>query len=117
MSTNHQLPIEFQDLEPFVAEWALTNERDRLAKLLTSSIAELRVFYDAMIDRADDAAAYLTDLPIDAMPDDAKALFYLTMTFVETAHPIELRWSHTDIDDAFPLERITFGPASLATIV
>jgi hypothetical protein len=110
--TTQTLPAEFREMEPLVAEWALTNERDRLAKLIATSIPELKNFYDAMIGRAEAARDYLSALPIDALPPEAKNLFHLLMTFVETAHPIELKWSITDIDDAFPLSRITFGPAS-----
>ena len=43
------------------------------------------------------------------MPDDARTLFDLLLTFVETAHPIELNWNETDIDDAFALDRMTIG--------
>lgn len=110
--TTQTLPTEFKDLEPLVAEWALTNEGDRLAKLVATSIPDLRKFYDAMIGRAEAARDYLSALPIDALPPEAKTLFHLLMTFVETAHPIELNWTTTDIDDAFPLSRVTFGPAS-----
>ena len=106
------LPKGFEDLEPFVAEWGLTNERDRLVKLVGTSIPHLQTFYDAMIGRAEAARDYLSNLPIDALPPDAKALFHLLMSFVEVAHPIELKWTTTDIDDAFPLDRVTFGPAS-----
>jgi hypothetical protein len=106
------LPEGFKDLEPMVAEWALTNERDRLVKLVATPIADLQTFYDVMFPRAEAARDYLSDLPIDALPAAAKTLFHLLMTFVETAHPIELKWTTTDIDDAFPLDRVTFGPAS-----
>ena len=38
-----------------------------------------------------------------------RTLFDLLLTFVETAHPIELNWTTTDIDDAFALDRMTIG--------
>lgn len=110
--TERTLPPQFKDLEHLLPEWGLTNERDRLAKLVETSIADLRKFYDEMYGRAEAARDYLMSQPIDALPDDAKALFHLLMTFVETGHPIELKWTTTDIDDAFPLSRVTFGPAS-----
>ena len=34
----------------------------------------------------------------------------MLLTFIETAHPIELSWNETDIDDAFALERMTIEP-------
>ncbi len=48
-------------------------------------------------------------LDLDDLPDDARTLFHLLITFVETAHPIDLNWATTDIEDAFPAERFGFG--------
>ena len=106
------LPDRFSGLEPFVADWALSNERDRFQKLMATSIESLREFYDAMMPRAEEIADYLNDFDLDNMPDDARTLFFLLITFVETAHPIELKWNTTDIDDAFPSDRFGFGDAS-----
>jgi hypothetical protein len=62
-----------------------------------------------MLPRADEMKRYLTGFKLDAMPDDAATLLDLLLTFIETAHPIELNWSTTDIDDAFALDRMTIG--------
>jgi hypothetical protein len=107
--TTRPLPPQFSALGPFVAEWALTNEADRLKKLTRSSIAELKEFYDAIFARAEEIKTYLAPFRLDAMPEDARTLFDLLLTFVETAHPIELNWSETDIDDPFALDRMTIG--------
>jgi hypothetical protein len=109
MTEQRSLPPQFSALEPFVADWALATEAERLAKLTRSSIEELKVFYDAVFGRAEEMRAYLEDFPLDAMPDDAARLLNLLLTFIETAHPIELNWTTTDIDDAFALERMTVG--------
>ena len=106
------LPNQFSELEPFVAEWALSNERDRFQKLMVTSIETLREFYDAMVPRAREIADYLNTFDLDKMPDNARTLFFLLITFVETAHPIELKWKTTDIEDAFPPERVGFDDAS-----
>jgi hypothetical protein len=101
------LPPQFAALAPFVGQWALPNEAARLKTLTGSSIAELKAFYDAVFPRAEEIKAYLMPLRLDALPDDAKTLLDLLLTFIETAHPIELNWTTTDIDDAFALERMT----------
>jgi hypothetical protein len=105
--SKRSLPAQFRDLEPFVADWALRSEGERLAKLTRTSIADLKVFYDAIFARAEEIKTYLNAFPLDQMPDDAQTLFDMLLTFVETAHPIELNWTETDIDDAFALERMT----------
>lgn len=107
-----KLPDRFADLEPFVAEWALSNERDRFVHQMATSIEALRAFYDAMAPRAEEIADYLKGFDLAALPDGERTLFYLLITFVECAHPIELNWRTTDIDDAFPPERMGFGEAS-----
>ena len=104
------LPPQFRAFEPFVTEWALATEAERLAKLIRTPIAELKVFYDAIFPRIEEIKSYLMPFRLDAMPDDAQTLLDLLLTFVETAHPIELNWTTTDIDDAFALERMTIEP-------
>jgi len=106
------LPEQFSELEPFVVDWALSNERDRFFKQMATSIDALREFYDAMAPRAEEIADYLKTFDTAAMPDDARTLFYLLVTFVESAHPVELNWKTTDIEDTFPPERLGFGVAS-----
>lgn len=107
-----RLPSEFAELEPFVEEWALENEHDRFVKLTATSIETLRVFYDAVVPRAEEISDYLNALDLDDLPDDARTLFLMLITFVETAHPIDLNWAATDIEDAFPAERFGFGEVS-----
>jgi hypothetical protein len=110
MSDNRSLPQQFSALQPFVADWAIAGEGDRLIKLLRTSIPELKVFYDAVYPRAEEMRIYLSQFKLDAMPEDAQTLFDLLLTFVETAHPIELNWKDTDIDDVFAIERMTIDP-------
>src|SRR5262245_46834158 len=109
MTDRRALPPQFRELEPFVADWALATEAQRLSKLTRTSIDDLRIFYDAIFGRAEEIKRYLMAFKLDAMPEDARTLLDLLLTFVETAHPIELSWTTTDIDDAFALERMTIA--------
>jgi hypothetical protein len=108
------LPLLFADLEPFASDWSLATEKERHDHLVSRSIDELRPFYDAMLPRMDAITDYLNRFPLDAMPTDAQALFDLGMTFMESAHPIDLRWKTTDIEDKFPAHRFVFLPPSCA---
>ena len=107
MTEKRPLPPQFRELEPFVADWALRTEADRLSKLTKTPIEDLKMFFVAIFARAEEIKTYLMPFKLDAMPEDAQSLFDMLLTFVETAHPIELSWATTDIDDAFALERIT----------
>lgn len=107
--TQNSLPAQFRELEPFVADWALETEEQRLTKLVGSSIDKLRSFYDAIFGRAAEIRDYLSERKLDSLSDQEKTLFFLLMTFIEVAHPIELNWKETDIDDAFALDRMSIG--------
>src|SRR4051794_8889488 len=106
------LPPAYSDLERFTSDWLLRNEKDRYDKLLRTDMEDLRAFYDAMLPRMEEIILFLNQHPLDGMPPDVQNLFDLSMTFMESAHPVDLRWKHTDIEDKFPAERFHFHPPS-----
>jgi hypothetical protein len=106
------LPAGFAGLEPLVAKCALASEKDRYLKLHGSTLAELKVFYDAMLPRMDEIMLYLKTQPADGMAPEALTLFHLAMTFAETAHPLDLGWKDVDFPSAFPWERMEFRGVS-----
>ena len=113
MLRNNPLPPDFADLAPLVKEWALKTERDRYFKLLATSMDDLRGFYETMLPRADAIVAYLLRLKLNDLPPDARVLYDLMLTFVETAHPIDLKWKQTDIEGGGAPERLRFhGPSA-----
>jgi len=71
MTTDAMLPKEFSDLEPFARDWSLAREHDRYARRLASSMEELQAFYDAVFPRAKGALAYLDQLDLDDLPEQA----------------------------------------------
>jgi hypothetical protein len=108
------LPDAFVDLTPFTIDWGLGSQQERHLALMSRSLDELRPFYRALMERMDDIVAYLNQFPLDAMPPEARNLFDLALTWAETAHPLDLRWKTTDIDDSFPAGRIEYLPPSQA---
>ncbi|HXK22882.1 MAG TPA: hypothetical protein VMS55_09435 [Myxococcota bacterium] len=93
-----RLPREFADLEPF-AEWALPSERERYAKRLSSTMAEMQSFYEAALPRLEAAASYLEKLPLDALPDDARRLLQLCYSLINVSFPIEA-WRQPRVPDS-----------------
>src|SRR5580704_18508512 len=67
------LPPEFADLEPF-ADWCLATEAERFGKRLASSMDDMQAFYDAAFPRLGEILAYLDQLDLAALPDDAGRL-------------------------------------------
>ena len=101
------LPTDFADLEPF-AGWALESEAERYAKRLGSSMDELQAFYDAAFPRLEAILAHLDALPLDALPDDATHLLWLSYSLVNASFPVEV-WRQPRVPDS--------GAASIAMVV
>ena len=101
------LPAPFADLEPF-ADWALERERERYAKRLASTMDELQAFYDAAFPRLGDAMAYLDQLDLNALPDDASRLLWLCYSLVNASFPVEV-WRQPRVPDS--------GAASMDVVV
>lgn len=95
MSEN-ALPEQFVDLEPLVDAWALETERERNYKRLTSTMEDIRAFYDALVPRAQAVLEYLKDYPcsdapgnIEAVPDPQRRLLNLMLMLAEVAPAVE----------------------------
>ena len=101
------LPADFADLEAF-AEWSLETEAERYAKRLASSMDELQAFYDAAFPRLEDAITYLDGFPLDALPQDATRLLWLTYSLVNASFPVEV-WRQPRVPDS--------GAASMDAVV
>jgi len=97
MST--KLPKEFAELEPFAADWCLPTETERFAKRLSSSMEEMRSFYNAITPVAKAAIAYCNQYPLDAMPDDALNLMHLLYSMIMVSFPVEC-WGQPRVPDS-----------------
>lgn len=82
------LPESFRDLEPFIA-WALATEAARMSKRQTSEMVEIQEFYYGLFRRMPEVIAYLNGFALDAMPEDATRLMYLTLSLAEIAPAVE----------------------------
>jgi len=101
------LPTEFADLEPF-SDWCLEFERERYAKRLSSSMDEMQAFYDAAFPRLEAIIEYLDRFDLNALPEDASHLLWLSYSLVNVSFPIEV-WRQPRVPDS--------GAASMDVIV
>ena len=92
------LPREFSDLERWVSDWCLDSEPERYAKRLSSTMAEIQAFYDAVFPRAEAAMQYLEKFPLDALPEDANRLLKLLYSLILTSFAVEI-WKQPCIPD------------------
>lgn len=92
------LPAEFSDLEPFVKDWCLDSEPERYAKRLSSTMDEIKAFYDAIFPRAEEAIVHLEQFPLDDLPDDAHRLLKLLYSLIVMSFAVEI-WRQPYIPD------------------
>ncbi len=90
------LPKPFTDLEPLVQAWSLKTERERNGKRLSSTMEQIRAFYDALVPRAQSVLEYLKDYPCSdtpggasALPDTERRLVNLMLMLAEVAPAVE----------------------------
>jgi len=98
------LSEQFSDLERFVGPWALATERERNRKPLSSTMEEIRAFYDALLLQMEMIIEYLNQFPLDQMPEKAKRLLYLALSLAEVANALEL-FGQSGVIDGFDPER------------
>jgi hypothetical protein len=92
------LPSAFSDLEPFAARWTLATEPERWARRHESSMDEMRDLYEAVFPRVEAIDAYIDQFPLDDLPEDARNLLHLTLSFVMVSFPVEV-WDAPRIPD------------------
>jgi len=88
--TTSLLPAGFEELEPFVADWAKPTRAERYDTRLSKTIDELVEFYDAVAPRAEEAIAYLDTIALDAQPDDATRLMQLLYSMILVSYAVNI---------------------------
>ncbi len=102
----HFLPQQFQELNSLVEKWALTRESERNARRRSSTMEEIQRFYDALLPRMDEIIDYLNQYPLEQLPEDAKWLFHLALSFMEVSPSVEL-FGEPDETGAFEAARFS----------
>lgn len=104
------LPEPFRDLEPFT-EWAIPTMEARIKKRLSVELEEARAFYDAIIGSIDEILDYLNQYQLNELPDDAKTLFYMTLSLAEISTSVEY-YGEMRVPKAIGHERFPMIPPS-----
>lgn len=86
-------------MSPFVADWALATEPERWSRRHASTIDQMRQFYEAFLPRYEEILAYVDRFPLEHLPQEARVLLQMAMSFVMVSFPVEV-WGHPGIPDS-----------------
>lgn len=90
------LPPQFADLEPWAATWCLPTEPQRWERRLSSSMVDMKAFYDAFFPRGEEAIAYCDRFPLDDMPADGERLLQLLHSLLMVSYAVEV-WKQPEV--------------------
>ena len=94
------LPKGFKPLEPWVADWVLEDSRARYEKRITTSPADIRTFYEAVLPHAPAALALLAQRQLGALNEAEERLLKLLLSLAEMGPAVE--WYGTgEFPDSF----------------
>ncbi len=98
-----RLPEQFKDLEQWMA-WSLETEAERSDHRQASTMEDITAFYEAMLARMEEVLSYLEQFSLEELPDDAKRLFYLTLSLAEVAPAVE-QFGQPSVVDGYDIKR------------
>lgn len=84
------LPSAFAELEPYAQTWCLPTETERWNARMSSTMPQMREFYDAFFPRLEEAIGYCDKFPLDGLPDDALNLLHLIYSLIMVAMSVEI---------------------------
>jgi hypothetical protein len=84
------LPAGFEELEPWVVDWARPTRAERYAMRLSKTFDELAAFYDAIAPRAEEAIIHLDGLDLSALGDDDARLMQLLQSMILVSYAVNV---------------------------
>jgi len=100
------LPENYQDLEPFAADWCLDTQDERQRKRRASTAEQLRSFYAAISPRISEILEEVDRFPIGQIPPSHRPLFSLALSLTEVAPNVELYAGSPAVPHAFEESRM-----------
>ncbi len=102
MTGRQLLPAAFAELECFVAHWAGKTTDDRVHARSSSSLAEIRTFYDAMVPRLEEAIEHIDAIGLNALPPDSANLARLVLGLGQASISVEIHDAAIKPGTTFP---------------
>lgn len=84
------LPAGFESLERFVGKWAKDTPNERQAARSTAEMADIRDFYEAILDKAEAAFECIEKYPLLDQPQEVQTLSKLVLALAQASISVEL---------------------------
>lgn len=101
------LPKGFEALAPFVGDWVLENASARMARRQSSSMAEIRAFYDAIVPLGVEALDHLRQHKLGELALAEENLLKLMLALAEIGPAVEW-FDNPAVYDGFPIGRVRY---------
>ena len=100
------LPAGFEDLETWVADWAMPTQNTRWDKRLASTREELKAFYNAIQPRVEAILEHADKFEIGHLPESSARLYDLALMLAEIAPNVELYDGNPRVPHSFEEKRM-----------
>ncbi|MGK2942939.1 MAG: hypothetical protein ACSLFJ_14885 [Immundisolibacter sp.] len=100
------LPKGYEEFQVWADVWALPTEQERRVQRMTSTQAELELFFQAVKPQLDAWIQYLNGFNLAAMAEPEKNLLNLALAVVEVSPAIEL-FDNPWPKDVYPWQKFT----------
>jgi hypothetical protein len=105
MKSDPLLPQGFESAERYLRGWVLPDSAARSMKRQTSTMEEIRAFYDTMLPIAGAAADYLREYNLGSLPPEGERLLKLMLSLAEIAPAVEW-YNAPKVYDGFDIGRV-----------
>ena len=96
---------DFQHLADYIESWGLPTREARLEKRLTSTLDELKDFYEAVSPHLGDISGFLNQWPLDEIPAEHRGLADTALMMCEVDNPVN-KWRSPTLDDGVDPRRL-----------
>lgn len=98
------LPVGFEALEPFAADWALATEGERSARRAASRFEDVKALYDVVLPVLPAALNHLKAFSLDGLPEPSRRLLLILMSYAEAALAVE-NFGQVGVPNGFGIEK------------
>jgi regulator of sigma D len=90
INAKKKLPLQFKELEVYLAEWCFPTQMERTNKRQESNMEEIKGFYHAIEPKIQEILDYLDTFSLDSLGEEEQTLLDLSYSLAEVAPAVEM---------------------------